>query len=308
MIRAWKTPSLESHNDFPPLKTDHKNPIVLISVKGTRLITAASDSVLKVWHLGFRHNSGVLRGCSTLPLCLEYAEFGENIGNIVICGTLSGTVYAWNSDTNELISQSSKHFTQVSAIKAISSSKSFVSVGRDKTMIFWSWNLQPVKIVPVFEEIETIQILPKTLAEKIFCKKNFDEFTTTFLTAGEKGKLRFWNSQQMSEILHNNKDGGTDQKDFLIEDNVVPLPNQIINDVLVGSEDLVILQDDLFNFCHFTENKNKLETDCISANQHETLDMIIVGEEYLVLATMSTVIKVYNLKLNKLMIATGGHR
>ena len=88
----------------------------------------------------------------------------------------------------------------------------------------------------------------------------------------------------------------------------VPLPNQMINDILVGSEDFVILQDDLFNFCHFTENKNKMETDCISANQHETLDMIIVGEKYLVLATMSPVIKVYDLKLNKLMIATGGHR
>ena len=296
LIRAWKTPSLESHNEFPPLKTDHKNPIVLISVKGTRLITAASDSVLKVWHLGFRHNSGVLRGCSTLPLCLEYAEF-ENVGNIAICGTLSGTVYAWNSDTNELISQSSKHFTQVSAIKAISSTKSFVSVGRDKTMIFWSWNLQPLKIIPVFEEIETIQILPESLAEKIFCKKF--EFTT-FVTAGEKGKLRFWDTQQMSEIL--NKDGV--QKDFSMD---VPLPNQMINDVLVGSEDFVILQDDLFNFCHFSE-KNQMETDCISANQHETLDMIIVGEKYLVLATMSPVIKVYDVKSNKLMIATGGHR
>ena len=61
LIRAWKLPSLESSTEFPPLKTDHKNPIVLIAVKNTRLITAAADSVIKVWHVGFRHNSGVLR-------------------------------------------------------------------------------------------------------------------------------------------------------------------------------------------------------------------------------------------------------
>ena len=84
----------------------------------------------------------------------------QDLANIVICGTNSGSVHTWNADTNEMIATSAKHFSQVSDVKALPSTKTFVSAGRDKTMIFWSWNLQPLKVIPTFEEIETIQLLP----------------------------------------------------------------------------------------------------------------------------------------------------
>ena len=58
LIRAWHGTSLEPYVNFPPMKIDHKGPIVLISIKASRLITASADSVLKVWHLEQRHCSG----------------------------------------------------------------------------------------------------------------------------------------------------------------------------------------------------------------------------------------------------------
>ena len=283
------------------MKTDHKNPIVLIAVKGTRLITAAADSVLKVWHLGFRHNSGVLRGCTTLPLCLEYAEF-ENVGGIAICGTVSGSIHAWNADTNELIASSAKHFTQVSAIKALPKERCFVSAGRDKTLIFWSWNLQPTKVIPVFEEFESIQLVPDNLVERLL-RQQLE--STVILACGEKGKIRFWDCGKMGEILPSSVEGN--KKDFAITSKGVLLKDQKIIDVLPGSEDLVVLQDDLFNICSFQGKKNKIETTCTSSNQHESLDMIIVKDQYLVVANMSPVIKVYDIKTNELFIGSGGH-
>ena len=148
----------------------------------------------------------------------------------------------------------------------------------------------------MFEEIETIQILPNNLAEKIL-KREEDIDSTIFLTGGEKGKLRLWDSKKMSEILPNN-----DKKNFSITTKGVLLKDKIINEVLIGSDDIIILQDDLFNYCSFSGKKNKLETTCICANQHEALDMIIVEEKYLVVATMSPVIKVYDVKSNKLIV------
>ena len=63
LLRAWHGTSLEPYVNFAPMKIDHKGPVILIKVKGSRLITASADSVLKVWHLEHRHCSGLYFIC-----------------------------------------------------------------------------------------------------------------------------------------------------------------------------------------------------------------------------------------------------
>lgn len=302
LIRAWSCPGLEPWIDFSPMKTDHKGPIVLVCVKGSRLVSASADSVIKVWHLGFRHCSGVLRNCSGLPLCLEYAEFPD-LANIVVCGTNSGAVHAWNADTNELIATGTKHFSQVSSLKPLPASKSFVSAGRDKTLIFWTWNLQPSKVIPAFEEIETIQLVSNELACKI-ARQAFEHDDHFILTGGEKGKLRLWNADKKLEVLPLGE-----KQEFALSSKGVLLRDQKVCELLVDEQGgVTILQDDLLSHCSFVGKKNKVEQFAICANQHEALELSIVGEKYLVVATMSPVIKVYNLKQDfKLLIGSGGH-
>ena len=292
LIRAWKGPNLEPDLDFPPMKCDHKGPIILIQIHGKRLITASAESVLKVWNLEQRHCSGVLRNCSSLPLVLEY----EDLAKIAICGTNSGAIHAWNCDTNELIATGSKHFSQVSALKSLPQSKTFVSAGRDKTLVFWSWNLQPLKVIPVFEELETLEICDFSIAKMVHNDIEEGEY---FLASGEKGKIRCWNGKKMTEILS--------EKDSISKKGVL-LKDQKVNQVLCcpDKNSVVIFQDDLLSICELKEQKLKNRTLC--ANQHEVLDMTIVQERFLVVATMSSIIKVYDLQENnRLFVAFGGH-
>ena len=298
LIRAWQGPSLEPFLDFTPLKTDHKGPLVLIAIGNSRLITASAECVLKVWSLSQRHCSGVLRNCSALPLCLEYVEF-ENVAKIAICGTNSGSIHAWNADTNEIIATATKHFSQVADIKALPSSKSFVSAGRDKTLIFWSWNLQPQKVIPVFEELECIKLLSFGLASKI-TNQELDENDSFIVGSGENAKIRVWNTTKQTEILG--------EKDFSVTSKGVLLKSQKVSQLLVCQESLISLQDDLLCHVKFKKKNNKIDKDPICSNQHEALDLILIDGHYLVVATVSSVIKVYDVtNENKLMVAYGGH-
>jgi hypothetical protein len=158
-------------------------------------------------------------------------------------------------------------------------------------MIFWSWNLQPTKVIPVFEEIETIQMLPWTIASKL-ANNNLgldDEKSEYFVTGGEKGRIRLWNCDKMVEILPQNE-----QKDFPVTSKGVILKGEKISDVFASPLDdsITIVQDDIFVHCQFSGKKNKVEKFVVCANQYEALDMAIVGDRHLVVATMSSVLKV----------------
>ena len=92
------------------------------------------------------------------------------------------------------------------------------------------------------------------------------------------------------------------------------LKEQKISHLLVCSDDedseqsLIIFQDDLLSLCKFKGTKNKVELQPICSNQHEILDMVIIGDKHLVVATMSPVVKIYDLSNNnKLTVASGGH-
>ena len=307
LIRAWHGVNLEPYINFSPMKTDHKGPIILITVHGSTLITASAESVLKVWNLEQRHCSGVLRNCQALPLCIEYVEF-ENVGKIVLCGTNSGSIHAWNAETNDLIGTGSKHFSQISAIKALPETRSYVSAGRDKTLVFWSWNLQPLKVIPSFEELESIEILPKSLALKIINKPDYDG-ENFIIASGDKSNIRIWNSKDMTEILPDNE-----KKDFSLTSKGVLIKSEKVNQLIVApqtenfEESVVICQDDFFSQCRFSGKKNKIEKTVISSNQHEILEMITMHETFLIVATMSPVLRIYDLKSgNTLKIASGGH-
>ena len=325
LIRAWNGADLQPSLEMPPLKTDHKGPIVLIVAKGSRLITASAEAIIKVWHLQNRYCSGVLRQCSALPVCLEYEEFSDS-EKYAFCGTNSGSVHLWNADTNQVVATGTKHFSPVSAIKAVPTIKSIVSSGRDKTLIFWSLSLEPTKVIPVFEEIETMSFVTASLTSRLSGKDCQGQSEGFLLTAGEKGRLRLWDLKKQSELLPTNE-----KKDFAITTKGVIMPDTKVSDVFVQEEDstLVVVQDDLLSLCTITGKKNKIERRILCTNQYEALEMIILDERFLVVATTSSVIKVdktfeaITLKFtivmfflfqlydllndNKLMVASGGH-
>lgn len=309
LVRAWTCPTLEPYLDMPAMKLDHKAPVVQLASKGSKLISAAADGVIKVWHLVHRHCTGILRNCSALPLCLEYGEYAAAAAAAaedddkkklyVLCGTVAGTLHLWNEQENALVATETRHNSQVSCVHMSSSTGRIVSCGRDKTLIFWDFRLNVLKIVPVFEEIETLVHIGHELVSKGFGHPNSGGHFLT--SAGEKGQLRLWDVDKMVEILppptHKNK------KEWEINAKAVVVPNSKINHVFLSETFLAIVQDDLISQCTFDSGNASI----LCSNQHETLDMCVVADVWLVIATMSPIIKVYNAETGRLIVAQGGH-
>ena len=137
-----------------------------------------------------------------------------------------------------------------------------------------------------------------SLASKV-TNQTLDENDSYIIGSGEKAKIRIWNSKVMSEILPLGE-----KKDFSITKKGVLLKEQKVSHILVcgadeeedkNDESLIIFQDDMLSLCKFKGSKNKVESMPICSNQHEILDMVMIGEKHLVAATMSPVIKIYNL-------------
>ena len=138
-----------------------------------------------------------------------------------------------------------------------------------------------------------------SLASKL-TNQTLDENDSYIIGSGEKAKIRVWNSKVMSEILPVGE-----KKDFSITKKGVLLKEQKVSHLLVcgtdkeednkDDESLIIFQDDMLSLCKFKGSKNKVESMPICSNQHEILDMIMIGEKHLVAATTSPVIKIYNL-------------
>ena len=137
-----------------------------------------------------------------------------------------------------------------------------------------------------------------SLASKV-TNQTLDENDSYIIGSGEKAKIRVWNSKVMSEILPLGE-----KKDFSITKKGVLLKEQKVSHILVcgadeeedkNDESLIIFQDDMLSLCKFKGSKNKVESMPICSNQHEILDMVMIGEKHLVAATMSPVIKIYNL-------------
>ena len=139
-----------------------------------------------------------------------------------------------------------------------------------------------------------------SLASKV-TNQTLDENDSYIIGSGEKAKIRVWNSKVMSEILPVGE-----KKDFSITKKGVLLKEQKVSHLLVcgavedveedkDDESLIIFQDDMLSLCKFKGSKNKVESMPICSNQHEILDMIMIGEKHLVAATTSPVIKIYNL-------------
>ena len=169
LVRRWEGPGFEEGKSPVTIKADHRGPILhlLTLQKGRFIVTIGSDFLLKVWDPAKRHCLGILRGLTSVPICVNNIDLGNT--SFVACGLVDGSIKLWsvNEDEDGPVCTPSaltmaKHNSQIACLTfAPSKGKNFlVACGRDKLMSIWDLESRScLNLVATLEEVEAISFV-----------------------------------------------------------------------------------------------------------------------------------------------------
>lgn len=111
-----------------------------------------------------------------------------------------GKISMWTLEKGDLVNVYSGHFSKVTSVTFHCDNKHFISSGRDKVVMLWNMQqTSALKIVPMFEAVETIVSLPlkfKLPNTKISSKDG----GIYVATGGERGVIRVWDLTKSREV------------------------------------------------------------------------------------------------------------
>jgi U3 small nucleolar RNA-associated protein 13 len=190
------------------------------------------------------------------------------------------------------------HISKVTAISFSHNGKFFVSSSRDKVLILWDFeNGKQLRTVPVYEGIECVMVLPHHLQLPNGVETS-DESKVYVACAGEEGIVKVWQmndskmiyKQSSSLISKASEEGGLAITQMLY--------NEQLQQVALVSFDHNIIVHDLATFSCCKQ---------LIGFTDEILDLVLMGkkDEYLVMATNSNDIKVYDTQTMNSIILKG---
>ena len=107
LVRSWIGTKFEEPTTGQlAFKADHKGPILQLKVlnndkRNNQLVTIGSDYMIKIWNIETRHCLSVLRGITSVPLCVEKYENVKNGTGYLACGLVDGNVKLWGMKRDE---------------------------------------------------------------------------------------------------------------------------------------------------------------------------------------------------------------
>lgn len=182
----------------------HNGPIARVRFRSRSSIVASggSDSVVRIWNYDKKTCIAALKGCQGV---ISVIQFHPNVEKEEIFGVGDdNTINCWSYTTKTMQKKFKGHYSKVTAISFDETFKRMVSVSRDKVLILWDIEkVQQIKVIPIYEAIEDVCILPK------ICKlpNGFDMTTTEnknkifAAIAGEQGTIKIWECTE-SKIIY----------------------------------------------------------------------------------------------------------
>ncbi|KAL4239924.1 Transducin (beta)-like 3 [Mactra antiquata] len=156
----------------------------------TLLATGSADSTVKVWDIEKQYCTHNLKGHQGI---ISTVGFHPDISRLLLY--TAGEDYrlrVWNLLNSKCIAEVSAHYSMITSVCFSEDGSKVFTSGRDAVVSVIDAEVHKViKVIPVFEVVESIVLLPNTCN---YPALNVDNESIHVITAGNKGVLRVWNS------------------------------------------------------------------------------------------------------------------
>lgn len=293
LLKLWEFSTGELKKSWKNL---HVGPVSSLeySMNTELLASGGCDSLIRIWDFKKQLCKGSLKGVQGV---VSVVRFHPN-ENVILGAGDDATILAWDIESREVVKKFPGHISKITAISFSHDGKFFVSSSRDKVLILWDFEKEKqLRTVPVYEGIESAMVLPYGLQLPNGVELK-DESKVYVACAGEEGIVKVWQmnnskmlyKQESSIISKASEEGGLAITQMLY--------NQHLQQIALVSFDHNIIVHELatFNCCKqligFTE---------------EILDLVLMGkgDKFLVMATNSNDIKVYETQTMNSIILKG---
>ncbi|KPJ08179.1 Transducin beta-like protein 3 [Papilio machaon] len=269
-------------------RSGHKGAVARLAFDSTdtNIASGGSDGNIRLWDLNHYTCISSLHGAMGVFTIVKYHP---DVSKQLIFGAADDTkIRSWDSKSGKELQIYSGHFSKVTSLLFTPDGEHMVSSGRDRVLILWKINeSKALKVLPVYESIETAILLPPSFRIPNF-KKKLEMDGIYVACAGEKGVVKVWN-MQMSRLMF-------EQNNSLVspatEEGGLAITHLLFNE---ARNMLSVVTVDHNIIIHDLETFNCLKQ--MIGFTDEILDIIFIGkdETHFIVATNSRDLKHYEL-------------
>lgn len=283
---------------------------------GGLIATAGADKRVCVWDVDggfcthfFKGHQGVVTSIAfhSDPNCL-----------LLFSGSDDASIRVWNLESKKCVAVLEKHFSPVTSLALTEDGQSLLSAGRDKVVNVWDLRNYSFKItVPTYEMVEAVCVIQLGtslsaclgLSKLPSGKRKGVSSPIYFLTVGERGIVRIWNTEGAVCIYEQQSSDATLSSDK--EDSRRGFTSAV---VLPLDQGLLCVTADQ-QFLLYTPMKSvegafqlNLYKRLVGYNE-EILDLRFLGEDeqYLAVATNLEQVRVYDVASMSCAYVLSGH-
>lgn len=285
LIKLWDK---ESGRQQKIWRSGHKGAVAKLAFdsEDANIASGGTDGNIRLWDISHYTCTSSLKGALGVFTILKYHP---DSSKQLIFGAADDTkIRSWDSKTGKDDLVYSGHFSKVTSLQFTIDNVHMVSSGRDRVLILWRLGeAKALRVVPVYESIESIILMPPSFKIPNFTKK-IETDGIYVACAGEKGIIKVWNIQ-MSRLMYEQTNSlvspATEEGGLAITNLLF---NKAKNSISVVSADHNVIIHDLETFSCMKQ---------MIGFTDEVLDIIFLGkdESHVVVATNSRDLKYYEL-------------
>ncbi|XP_050224237.1 protein TORMOZ EMBRYO DEFECTIVE [Mercurialis annua] len=313
-IRVWELSTMKCVRSWK----GHEGPVMGMAchASGGLLATAGADRKVLVWDVDGGFCTHFFKGHKGVVATVMFHPDGTKM--LLFSGSDDATIRVWNLVSKKCVATLDKHFSTVTSLAVSEDGWTLLSAGRDKVVNSWDLHDYVCKItIPTYEMVESLCIVHSGSQfssilgsySQLTRKSRKGSSEMYFITVGERGIVRIWNSES-AVCLYEQK-----SSDVTVTSDTDESKRGFTAAVILPSDQgfLCATADQQFLFYSPVgqpEEKFKLELSkrLIGYNE-EILDMRFLGEEekFLAVATNIEQIRVYDLESMSCSFVLPGH-
>ncbi|EPS65766.1 hypothetical protein M569_09011, partial [Genlisea aurea] len=311
-IRVYALSSLECLRSWK----GHEGPILGMAchASGGLLATAGADKKVQVWDVDGGFCTHYFKGHKGIVTCTMFHP--DPLRLLLFSASDDATVKVWDLTKKKCISTLEKHQSAVTSLTISEDGWTLITVGRDKVINLWSLHdYSCARTIPAYEAMESVCTFSSSSQfawslssyVKEQSKKPISSFQ--FITVGERGILRLWNSdgsiiyeQKTSDLLAS-LDTDEVKRGFTAA-TMLPLDQGLL--CVTADQQFLIYDWGKKDACESLDLV--LKKRLIGYNE-EIVDMKFLGEEerFLAVATSVEQVRIYDLTSMSCSYVLTGH-